>query len=360
MHRSKKKSHVEDPPDGQDQPLLSSADDFSLIDSSVVVSNSPAPAPVEESASAEGQRQAESAPSTVEAGWYPDESQPGMLHYWDGNHWTGQSARVPATPMADAHTSDQPVMPLESQAPPPSIGDMNLAGPVVDDAVPDAGSAGLVEVAADATANGHGGEGSQPVVEVDSPVRGGDGESTLKWIDETQRAIARARVGGTPEAWRDAAQAAVVVSEMAQTMQKAATAKQAAESMSEAAQAAVHRARAAVQAAADAEQIAQQAAQAAHDAAQAAEVAARSASEAKRAARQATQEAPSLAESAKVAAHAAADAGRKAQLLDGIVAKALAVNTHEAWNEAVQLALSSEEVIGLDQTDEEQESPASS
>jgi len=72
------------------------------------------------------------------------------------------------------------------------------------------------------------------------------------WAKEAESAVARARVVGTPAAWQEAADAAVVLSEMAKTMQAAADAKQTAERTAQAAQEAAEAAKTAAKTAATA------------------------------------------------------------------------------------------------------------
>jgi hypothetical protein len=165
-----------------------------------------------------------------------------------------------------------------------------------------------------------------------------EAHETNNWAEETERAVARARAVGTPAAWEEAAQAAVVVSEMARTMQAAADAKQTAEQMAKAAQEAADAAKGATKAAAEAKQTAEQMAKAAQEAADAAKVAAKAAADAKQTAEQAAQAIPQSAEAAKVAVQAADSAKDKAQSLEVIVKNARAANTPAAWSEAAQLA----------------------
>ena len=58
--------------------------------------------------------------------------------------------------------------------------------------------------------------GTSPVARIKALAEGVGGVDD--WADQTDKAVARARSLGTPEAWEEAADAAVVVSEMARTM----------------------------------------------------------------------------------------------------------------------------------------------
>ncbi len=158
------------------------------------------------------------------------------------------------------------------------------------------------------------------------------------WAEQTERAVARARELGTPDAWKEAAQVALVVSEMAQIMQAAAEASQVAEDMDQAARVAAEEAEAAAQTASKAERSAKETAQAAQEAAEAAKAADQAADHAKRTAEVAAEAAPRLAEVAAVAAEAAAGAEHKARNLDEIVSRACTANTPAAWSEALSLS----------------------
>ncbi len=129
------------------------------------------------------------------------------------------------------------------------------------------------------------------------------------WAAMTETAVARAKAVGTPEAWKQAAQAAIVVSEMAQTMQVAA----------------------------EATQLAQQKTRAAEEAEREARVATQAETEAKEVVRETSKAAQAAADAAKVAVQGATEAEQRAQELKDIVATAHEVNTPEAWRKALQL-----------------------
>ncbi|MGO8872008.1 MAG: hypothetical protein ACLQPH_11525 [Acidimicrobiales bacterium] len=162
------------------------------------------------------------------------------------------------------------------------------------------------------------------------------------WAEETERAVARARQAGSPEAWQEVSRVAVVVSELAQAMEAVAHARIAAEKAAQAAQEAAQQANVANKMVIDANQTVQSTAKAVEIAANEARAAEKAAAEARRASEQAALEAPRSAELAKVAAQVAADAERKAKVIDEIIAKARAANTARAWSEAVKLVSAKE------------------
>jgi hypothetical protein len=168
-------------------------------------------------------------------------------------------------------------------------------------------------------------------------------EDPEHWVHRAERAVARAQVVGTPEAWEEAGAAAMVVSELAQTMVVAASAAQISEQVSKASEDAEASAQAAEHAAAKAKEAAQQTASAAQRADEAAKAAAQAAAHAKQTAEQAAKEVPQMAEVARIAAQAAADAKHKSQGIDAIVANALVANTPEAWCEARELVAAATE-----------------
>ena len=182
------------------------------------------------------------------------------------------------------------------------------------------------------------GHSGQKEIKVDSSDGQGATDGADNWGKDTERAVIRALTVDTPEAWQQAAQAAVVVSQMAQTMQAAADAKQTARQTAEAAEAAAETARVATHTATDARETAERMAKSAQEAAETARLAAQKAVEAKEDAERKAQEAPKIAEKAEVAARAAADAKHKAQDLEKLVAKARSANTPSAWSEALKLA----------------------
>ncbi len=143
--------------------------------------------------------------------------------------------------------------------------------------------------------------------------KGAQGEEDVRnWAAMTETAVARARAVSTPEAWEQAAQAALVVSEMAQAMQAVAEAAQLAHQRSRAAEEAEHEARVATQADA----------------------------EAKEEARRTSKAAEKAAGVARAAVEEAAAAEQRAKKLDDIVSRARKTNTPEAWREAHKMAAS--------------------
>jgi len=178
-------------------------------------------------------------------------------------------------------------------------------------------------------------EGGKPGIDDPRPVVNGPVE---QWVDETERAVVRAREVGSPAAWRTAAQAAVVVAEMAQTMRVTTHAHQIAEQLAHAAEIAAQEAHEATQAAAEATQAANVKKRAAEEAEHAAQVAALAAASARRKTEQTALAAPKAVEAARVAAQAAANARGTADQLDQVVTRARQVNTPEAWSEALQIA----------------------
>jgi hypothetical protein len=274
--------------------------------------------------------QAEQAPKHTVAGWYPDDSDPTLLRYWDGHHLTGQTMRVdPAT--ADEEEPTEPALSPQGDTAERSTrtneiwtelqsnGDSNPAT-VGDTAHDETAAQEAVSVAA-VTADGH------------TPVDMAD-----QWAERTAQTVARARTTSTPEAWREVVSVAAVVSELAQTMMVAASAAQVSKEASRVAEKARSDAEAADEAAAAARQASQQATTKAQEAQDAAKTAARAASDAMQAAQQAEQEAPEAAEAAETAAREAANAKATFEELEGIVAGAQAADTPEAWTEAHRLA----------------------
>lgn len=179
--------------------------------------------------------------------------------------------------------------------------------------------------------------GTSPVARIKALAEGvGDVDD---WADQTDKAVARARSLGTPEAWEAAADAAVVVSEMARTMRSAAAAAQTAARLDDIAKAAADEARHAAESAEEAKQSAQQTAESARKAEAAAKAAEQAATEARAKAERTAAEAPKRRDEAKVSAEAAAEAGRKAHELEEIAASAGNVNTPAAWSEALKRTL---------------------
>lgn len=164
-----------------------------------------------------------------------------------------------------------------------------------------------------------------------------------RWAEKTERAVARAREAGSPEAWQEAARAALVVSELAQIMQAVTHAKIAAGQAAHAAHDAAQQAEVASKKLLEANRSVERTAKAAEAAANQARAAENAAADAKRESQQAALEAPKSAGLAKAAAQVAADAECKAKAIDEIVAKARAANTPGAWTEAVQLVAAEEQ-----------------
>lgn len=138
-------------------------------------------------------------------------------------------------------------------------------------------------------------------------------------VNETTRALLRARAIDTAEAWRDAAQAAAVMAQMAQTMRVVSDAKETARQLARQAQEAEHRAQGAAEAASQATFSEMQAAQAAQEATQATRDVAKAATEARQNALRSAQAVTEVAQAAKRAARAAADAEHEACELERIV-----------------------------------------
>ena len=338
------------------------------------------------------------------AGWYPDATDPGLMRYWDGFHLTGQVMHVharageagveaPATATVNDDESAtnssqrstdlqppfrprivsldelQPIAEHDEDAtpPPPSpvwVGLESSDEPAVAATSPTEPVIGAEEAESEEAESEDEEAGAAVVTGVfksddrggrsaASPTIGSSEDSSSReavevshWAEKTEMAVARAREIGTPQAWQQAAQSAVVVSEIAQTLQAAADAKQLAADLDNEAQEAAQRANVAAQMASDADLAVQQSAKAAEQAAEAAKVAEQAAAVAKQTAEQAAEAAPKLAELARVAAKAATGADHKAQGLDEIVARASTANTAESWSEALRL---SSEVIQTEQ-----------
>ena len=150
------------------------------------------------------------------------------------------------------------------------------------------------------------------------------------WVDKAESAVARAASIDTAETWRQAMQAAAVMSDMAKTMFAATEAEEIAHELAGAAEAAAARA-------AEAKRTAQRMAQTAESAAETARAAVEASAEAKQAAERSARAVSETAESSLVAAEAAAEAKDKAQELDAIVARARQANTPDAWSDALKL-----------------------
>jgi hypothetical protein len=258
-----------------------------------------------------------SSPASAGPGWYPDPEDPAAQRFWDGARWTEARAPIPPPAWARVGTGlrTPPIVALTSVNP-----DQVPPDPPANTSEPETavGEVAEAETSADVVIATETDSAKRVVLrsQVDSPGTPRSQEVAKEahdldnWAEEAEKAVARAHAVGTSAAWREATQAAIVVSEMAQTMQAAAEAKQTAE----------------------------QKAQAAKEAAQVAEVASQAAADAIQTAARTAQAAPDAAEGARVAAQAAAAAKHKARELEGIVAKARAANTPAAWSEALQLA----------------------
>jgi hypothetical protein len=323
------------------------------------------------------------------AGWYPDETDSGLMRYWDGFHFTGQAKRASAPSSGESQARAQAAAPLASDQPlidwsHPDVDDVDVPVgprlvplfadlPVIVEAdqkepaqallssVPSAapnpphvpadspvlsepretGEDETIKTRAVAPVNetitgqgGKRGDEDRPVSSDDQ----GAADGADNWAKDTERAVIRAMTVDTPEAWEEAAKVAVVVSEVAQTMQATADAKQTARQTAKAAEEAADIARMSSKAAADAAETAERVAKSAQEAAESARLAAQKAVEAKEDAERKAQAAPKVAEKAEVAARAAADAKHKAQDLEQLVAKARSANTPSAWSEALKLA----------------------
>jgi len=372
-----------------DDTTPSAADEFAQF-----FSNDPRPdPPMDETSAAPAEPPAPTVTMSEHsaAGWYPDSQDPGLMRYWDGFHLTGQTMRVdPARPAAaesgqaaatvatpeptvapspsvtELLAPDQPKVPLlgsqllssavesapvqEQASSPdrPEPSDAQLDVPVAsrEDGgspvapVPTAAPVATAAPAAPVTPG-------SPVAPADSPAAPSiarmtspavpsapEPEPTDSWAERTERAVARAQVAGTPEAWQEAAQAAAVVSEMALTMQVAADVRQSTKQLDKVAEESQRRAEEAEELAAEAQRAVTKTAQAAKEAADAASAAARAATEAKQKAERAAEALPRVAARSEDAARAVAAAKRKVQVLEEIVTKAHQANTSEAWHEA--------------------------
>ena len=328
------------------------------------------------------------------AGWYPDMADSGLMRYWDGHHFTGQTIPVeplegeraappkmttPGSPVSHgdgassvarqgsgrprvAQLADEFLSPhretkqggppavalttlrevVPSQEPPVQENDTWTAlrgvGEVDTESDEDEGGprpvGAVVKRAASENAQPSTGNAGPPSAQADRPA----GDQPSEWAQKTERAVARAQEVGTPDAWREVAAAAAVVEELARTMVVATTAAHASEEAGKAAEKAEEEATAAALEATEAEQSAQRAASAAQQAQAASTAAAADAARARHTAEQTAQAAPRIAEAARAAAHEAEDALHKSRGIEAIVARALAVNTPAAWSEAHESA----------------------
>ncbi len=178
--------------------------------------------------------------ASMPAAWYPDPDDPSALRYWDGARWAERTQPLPPPPpppVADVVT-----------APSPEVAGSAIAHSTTPEATPNGDK---VAAAAEATGD------SQDEAPRDVNL----------WVGATKTAVANALAVGTPEAWLNAAQAAVVVAEMAHTMQMAAHARQIAEQATQGAQVARQEAQLLTEAVTQAIRTAEQTAQAAEVAA---------------------------------------------------------------------------------------------
>jgi hypothetical protein len=284
--------------------------------------------------------QAEQAPKHTAAGWYPEDSDPTLMRYWDGHHLTGQTMHVdPET--TDEEESTEPAPSRQVDTDEHSTGanetwtDLQSNG----DSAPlqssgDSAPATVRSTARDETAAQEAPFVTTAKADCHTPVDMPD-----KWAERTALTVARARTTSTPEAWREVVSVVAVVSELAQTMMVAASAAQVSNEVSRVAEKAQRDAKAADEAATAARRTSQQATKRAQEAQDAAKAAARSASDAIQAAEQAEQEAPEAAEAAESAAQEAANAKATFEEIEEIVAGAQATDTPEAWTEAHRLTV---------------------
>ncbi len=284
---------------------------------------------IEPSRQAEQSEQAEQAPKHTAAGWYPDDSDPTLMRYWDGHHLTGQTTRV------DPETTDQE----ESAESVPSQVDTDDQSIRTDETWTELESnADSTPATVGSTANS-GTAAQEPESRTAEQANGhAPVDMPGQWAEKTARTVARARTTSTPEAWREVVSVVAVVSELAQTMMVATSAAQVSTEASRVAEKARTDAEAADEAATAARRASQEATTKAQEAQDAARAAARAASEAMQAAQQAEQEAPEAAEAAETAAREAASAKATFEEIEGIVAGAQAADTPEAWTEAHRLA----------------------
>ena len=248
--------------------------------------------------------------TAVPAAWYPDPVDSTSFRDWDGVAWTRLTKAVP--PPAPVAVGEA----LDAQSEEGAVS--------VHPDVP------LPETPAAADSDQGAPTASEAVAEHDDPA--------VYWVTQASNAVSTAWVVGTPDVWRSAAKAAVVVAEIAQTMRVTSYARQKAEQLAQAAEEAALRAQSAQQAAGDAIRMAERTAQDAEEAARAAQNAVEVAINARQKADQMAQAAPMAVESAQLAAQTAAKAKAAANHIDQIVIKARETNTSEAWTEALQIA----------------------
>ena len=246
--------------------------------------------------------------ASMPAAWYPDPEDPSALRYWDGAGWAERTQPLPPPP-------------------PPPVGE------VIPTSSPEVAGSASAHAAPEAIPQGDKVTGT---VEATGDSQDEAPTDVHVWVGATKTAVANALAVGSPEAWLNAAQAAVVVAEMAHTMQMAAHARQIAEQATQGAQVARQEAQLLTEAVTQAVRTAEQTAQAAEVAAREARDAANAATGAKQKAEQMAEAAPKAVDGAQVAAEAAANARAKAEQLEREVARASQANTPEAWNQALR------------------------
>ena len=156
------------------------------------------------------------------------------------------------------------------------------------------------------------------------------------WVCEMDKAVTRAHAANEPDAWREARQAAVVVTDIARAMQLTAKAREAAQLMAKTAQDALAAAQAASQRATDSGALAEQRAQDSQGAARAARDAHWRAVASQRAAEELARAISGATEASIAATNSSDEADHKARLLEEIVANAEMLDTPAAWTNALQ------------------------
>lgn len=168
------------------------------------------------------------------------------------------------------------------------------------------------------------------------PAPGDRADGIGYWVYEMDKAVTQAQSANEPDAWREARQAAVVVTDIARAMQLTANAREAAQLMAKAAQDALAAAQAASQRATDSGALAEQRAQDSQDAARAARDAHRRAVASQRAADELARAIPGATEASIAATNSSDEADHRARLLEEIVANAEILDTPAAWTNALQ------------------------
>lgn len=251
----------------------------------------------------------------TDGNWYPPQQHPDYVAAPFGSEVAAGGPGSPAlAPSADEPT-DNVIVRLDAfrpTMPPPSASAMVSPAP----SFLVTGNGAPTSVAVQGT----------PFPDDPSPTRLHDANA----VNETTRALLRARAVDTAEAWRDAAQAATVMAQMAQTMRVVSDAKETAKQLARQAQEAEHRARDAAKAASQAALIERQAAQVAQEATQATQDAARAATEARQNAQRSARAVSEVAQAAQHAARAAAIAEHEAGELERIVETMLSQTSQAA------------------------------